>query len=143
MKRLYVLIILLTVIASCSEPTKTYTVTCEQDYTDAAKRLSITFNYGSKLFKRGNYVFPIEDIEVNSYEWSTTMRYDPPFDYKQAKGTITMSTLTILMHTNPITVAYNEWRNGESHPSTVMLGWLDKVEYECNIPPNFEYVQIK
>lgn len=81
MKRFYILIILLTVISSCSEPI-TYTVNCNRPVTGsdrvvstAAEIVNITFNSGTKVLKNGDLTFPLKDIKVVSGKSTTKLIY--------------------------------------------------------------------
>jgi hypothetical protein len=155
MKHFYVLIILLTVIASCGEPPKTYTVNCTQHYTDnAAKSLNITFNSGTKLFKRGNLAFPINDISIDSEEYNTWIRYNR---YPSKPG-LNKAELDINPPRtySPASIEYVEYRREKGsrfqENSITLRGkttnWSSKVDnvmvsksyqYKCSLPPNFDY----
>ena len=171
MKRFYILIILLTVISSCSEP-KTYTVNCNredmQKVSTAAEIVNITFNSGTKVLKNGDLTFPLKDIKVDSHKSTTGLIYDGRYPlmkgqtYKQDIAHYAEIRIFYPFgdRSKPLKIKYKEiraekgWKLVEqsfTFRGTVMNN--DKmlpnqdvkkyIDYECSIPPNFNYKYVR
>ena len=151
-------IVILNLFWSYLEPVKkTYTVNCTQNYTDnAAKSLNITFNSGTKVFKRGSLAFPINDISIDSKEYVTFIRY-----YRNPEPGLYYAVLTI----NPpglldnTTIDYYESReekgsriqersfelSGVTYKASSVVDAMvtNSYEYKCSLPPNFDYKYVR
>ena len=170
MKRFYILIILLTVISSCSEP-KTYTVNCNredmQKVSTAAEIVNITFNSGTKVLKNGDLTFPLKHIKVDSNKSTTKLIYGSRYfliNPKLKPDTAHYAEIRIFYpfgdRSKPLKIKYEEiraekgWKLVEqsfTFRGTVMNN--DKIlpnqdvkkyiDYECSIPPNFNYKYVR